>query len=236
MLYPFFLFKNMANQINLVYSANVLEAFDSVTDFSLWKISDVHHVIPIIWVTDINTIQGYTVAGTSIQTFYWHSVLNINGTPKTTANDLLTALQDIVNISDADAASGAATPTITSVTPMQAPDGTYVLLAVKSDGSRVYTLADGSPYTGNTTLLLPYSKGGEKQLVLPASDFAVSGAFDYLLTKAQHGIELINSVEVGSSLDTLSAITNYTIAPNGDLTISTNTAFTTEIIRITGNY
>jgi len=73
-------------------------------------------------------------------------------------------------------------------------------------------------------------------LILPITDFVESGAFDYLLTKVIHGIEIINSVEVGSNVNTLSAITNYTIAPNGDLTISTNAQLITEIVRITGNY
>lgn len=76
----------------------------------------------------------------------------------------------------------------------------------------------------------------EKQLILPITDFVESGAFDYLLTKVIHGINIINSVEVGSNINTLSAITNYTIAPNGDLTINTNAQLITEIVRITGNY
>lgn len=123
----------------------------------------------------------------------------------------------------------------TSTSLLQTPTGELVYMQTLSDGTSQYINPDGTPYTGNVTLLLPYSSGGEKQLILPITDFIVSGSFDYTLTKTVHGIEIINSVEMGTGVNTLSSITNYTITPTGDLIISTNSALTTEIVRITGN-
>jgi len=157
----------------------------------------------------------------------------IEGVVYSDINDFILQMNKVVF---AGASSAIPTPYITSTLPMIDPLGVFVIKNTYSDGTVTYTLQDGSTYLGDTTLLLPYEKGGEKQLILPITDFVESGAYDYFLPKTIHGIEIINSVEVGSSVDTLSAITNYTIAPNGDLTISTNAQLTSEIVRITGNY
>lgn len=127
-------------------------------------------------------------------------------------------------------------PFVTSVIALQTPTGELVYLTNYSDGTSTYTNADGYVYAGDTTLLLPYARTGEKELILPISNFTESGSYEYFLPKSVHGINIINSVEIGTGVDTLSAISNYTIAPNGDLTIQTNAQFTTEIVRLTGNF
>jgi len=167
-----------------------------------------------------------------------HKIVNVvvNGNSFTDYQALALYLKSIGHIIFEDVSPSGTTTTTNGETIWQTPTGEIVIRQINSDGTITFINQDGTPYLGDTTLLLPYEKGGEKQLVTLISAFIESGSFDYFLPKSIHGIEIINSVEVGSAINTLSAITNYTIAPNGDLTISTNAQLTSEIVRITGNY
>ena len=87
----------------------------------------------------------------------------------------------------------------------------------------------------NTQLILnAISNSSEKELIIPISYFATSGSYSYFLSNTEIGITIINSVEIGDDLNTLSVISNYTITPQKDLIINSNTQLTTEIVRITG--
>jgi len=126
------------------------------------------------------------------------------------------------------------TPTIATKIPMINENGVLVWQNTMSDGTITYTLQDGTAYAGDVTLLLPYSAGTHKVADFSITTFAVSGAFDYLKTKAEHGFSLIQSIEIGEG-QTFNAFTNYNILPNGDLVISTNSVFpNTNFVRITG--
>lgn len=85
-----------------------------------------------------------------------------------------------------------------------------------------------------TNIIEAINNNNEKELKIPIAYFVESGSYDYFLASSFIGIDIINSVEIGEDLNTLNAISNYTISPNGDLTINSNVQLTSEIVRITG--
>jgi len=78
----------------------------------------------------------------------------IEGVVYSDINDFILQMNKVVF---AGASSAIPTPYITSTLPMIDPLGVFVIKNTYSDGTVTYTLQDGSPYLGDTTLLLPYT-------------------------------------------------------------------------------
>ena len=155
--------------------------------------------------------------------------ISIDGAVYTSIVDFMNAF-DVVK----HGTSTTSTPTLATKIPMINENGVLVWQNTMSDGTITYTLQDGTAYAGDVTLLLPYSVGTHKVADFSITTFAVSGAFDYLKTKAEHGFSLIQSIEIGEG-QTFNAYANYNILPNGDLVINSSMQFpSTYFVRITG--
>jgi hypothetical protein len=130
--------------------------------------------------------------------------------------------------------SSTTTATLSAKIPMIDPSGVLVWQNVMSDGSATYTLQDGTAYSGNIILLLPYTKGGEESETFIITDFtktAVVGGFEYLLLQSAIGITLINSVTEKTGMLSLS----YTITQTNDVVITSTIEYPIDTkIRISG--
>ena len=102
-------------------------------------------------VSIVNREKRYLPKCVKARYIFWE----IDGVVPSDLNDLIVKLKDALKVTLG--ITPPTTPYITSTLPMIDPLGVFVIKNTYSDGTVTYTLQDGSPYLGDTTLLLPYT-------------------------------------------------------------------------------
>jgi hypothetical protein len=195
-------------------------------------------VYPRVYVSRITTTDRVKIYSLDLNRTLFDSIdyrdFSISGVVATDGAKAMNALNEIIykNIADVVPPLPVAPKIIQSI-PMQDATGLLVWKNILDNGTETYTLQNGTVYSGSRFTLLPYAKSIEKT-EYSITTFAVSGAYDYLLTKSQHEFKIIQTIEIGEG-QTFNAYANYNILPNDDLIINSSVAFpNTYFVRITG--
>lgn len=202
-----------------------------------------NEIYPRMYVARITTADRVKIYSNDLNRVLFDSIsyleFSVNGVVESDGVKAANALNEIIYASIATVTG--ASPFVTSTTLLQTPTGEMVFMQTVSDGTTKYLNADGTAYTGDVALLLPFAGNKEKEIILPKTAFTetqVGSDFEYLLPSTSIGMAVINSVQIGEYTSGNFVEQSFVVdavQSNGDVKIITSVQLTNEFIRITGN-